>query len=194
MSEEKFRVVVVDDEPIIRMDLVSILENAGHEVVGQGIDGFEAIDLCQKERPDVVLLDIRMEMLDGLSAAKIISSECPETAIILLTAYNKEEYVDKAKNCRISSYLVKPVDENLLNMNIGLAIARNKELLQYRQGMSKVNEKLESRKIVDRAKGLLMKQRGFGEEDAYNYIRKISKGSNISMAKVAGIIISQYED
>lgn len=194
MSGEKFRVVVADDEPIIRMDLVTILKNAGHDVVGEGIDGFEAIDLCQREKPDVVLLDIRMEILDGLSAAKIISEECPETAIILLTAYNKGEYIDKAKNCRISSYLVKPVDENLLNMNIELAVARNKELLTYRHGMTQVNEKLESRKAVERAKGMLMKKRGLDEEAAYNYIRKISKGRNISMAKVAAVIIRQLED
>ncbi len=194
MLKEKLRVVVVDDEPIIRMDIVSILKKAGHDVVGQGADGFEAIELCQKEKPNVVLLDIRMEILDGLSAAKVISEECPETAIILLTAFNKSEYMDKAKDCRISSYLVKPIDENSLNINIELAVARNKELLKYREEKEKANEKLELRRIIDKAKGILMQKRDMSEEEAYNFIREISKNKNIAMAKVAKLILSQYEE
>lgn len=192
--DNKLRIVVVDDEPIIRIDIVSLLEKAGHDVVAQGADGFEAIELCQKEKPDVVLLDIKMEMLDGLSAAKIISRECPETAIILLTAFNRVEYVDKAKDCRISSYLVKPIDEASLNINIELAVARNKELLKYRQETDKANEKLELRRVVDRAKGLLMEQKNMSEEEAYTYIREISKNKNMAMAKVAKLILAQYED
>ena len=192
--ENKLRIVVVDDEPIIRIDIVSLLEKAGHDVVAQGADGFEAIELCQKEKPDVVLLDIKMEMLDGLSAAKIISRECPETAIILLTAFNRVEYVDKAKDCRISSYLVKPIDEASLNINIELAVARNKELLKYRQETDKANERLELRRVVDKAKGILMEQKNMSEEEAYTYIREISKNKNMAMAKVAKLILSQYED
>ena len=192
--DNKLRIVVVDDEPIIRIDIVSLIEKAGHDVVAQGADGFEAIELCQKEKPDVVLLDIKMEMLDGLSAAKIISRECPETAIILLTAFNRVEYVDKAKDCRISSYLVKPIDEASLNINIELAVARNKELLKYRQETDKANEKLELRRVVDRAKGLLMEQKNMSEEEAYTYIREISKNKNMAMAKVAKLILAQYED
>lgn len=193
MPKEKLRAVVVDDEPIIRMDMVSMLENAGHEVVGQGVDGFEAIDICQRKKPDVIILDINMDILDGLSAAKIISEECKETAIILLTAYNKGEYGDKTRDCRISSYLVKPVEENQLKLNMELAVARNKELLCAKQGEYKAIEKLESRKLLDRAKGMIMYSKGVSEENAYSYIREISKKRNISMAKVADIIIRQHE-
>jgi response regulator NasT len=193
LPREKLRAVVVDDEPIIRMDMVSMLENAGHEVVGQGVDGFEAIDICQRKKPDVIILDINMDILDGLSAAKIISEECKETAIILLTAYNKGEYGDKTRDCRISSYLVKPVEENQLKLNMELAVARNKELLCAKQGESKAIEKLESRKLLDRAKGMIMYSKGVSEENAYSYIREISKKRNISMAKVADIIIRQHE-
>lgn len=89
----KLRIVVVDDEPIIRMDLDAMLKDAGYEVVGEGSDGFEAIELCQKQKPDVVILDIKMDNLDGLSAAKFISEECPDTAIIMLTAFSKGEYI-----------------------------------------------------------------------------------------------------
>lgn len=191
--KEKLRIIVVDDEPIIRMDIVSLLEKAGHEVVAQGIDGFEAIELCQKEKPDIILLDIKMEMLDGISAAKIISRECPETAIILLTAFNKVEYIEKAKDCRISSYLVKPIDETSLNINIELAVARNKELLKYMQEKEEATERLEVRKVVDKAKGMLMAKRNMSEEEAYTYIREISKNRNMAMSKVAKLILSQYE-
>ena len=128
------------------------------------------------------------------AAAKIISRECPETAIILLTAFNRVEYVDKAKDCRISSYLVKPIDEASLNINIELAVARNKELLKYRQETDKANERLELRRVVDKAKGILMEQKNMSEEEAYTYIREISKNKNMAMAKVAKLILSQYED
>ena len=192
VSKEKLSVVVVDDEPIIRMDLVLLLEKAGHNVVGEGADGFEAIELCQREKPNVVLLDIRMEGLDGLSAAQVISEECPETAIILLTAFNKGEYLHKAKGCRISSYLVKPIDEYSLTINIELAVARNKELLKSRKEIHKAQEKLELRKIIEKANGVLMQEKSMSEDEAYNYIRQISKNRNMSMAKISELILRQY--
>ena len=147
----KLRIVVVDDEPIIRMDLDAMLKDAGYEVVGEGSDGLEAIELCQKQKPDVVILDIKMDNLDGLSAAKFISEECPDTAIIMLTAFSKGEYIDKAKLSRISSYLVKPINEKLLVPNIELAVARNKELHEYKVERDKAEELLESRKEIGRA-------------------------------------------
>ncbi|SFE33829.1 response regulator receiver and ANTAR domain protein [Peptostreptococcaceae bacterium pGA-8] len=193
MSKDKLRIVVVDDEPIIRMDLTSMLKNAGYEVVGEGKDGFDAIELCQKLNPDVALLDIKMDTLDGLSAAKVINDECLNVAIIMLTAYSKGEYIDRAKECQITSYLMKPINEKLLVPNIELAVAQKREMIKYQAEATKANELLESRKIIEKAKGLLMQHRGQSEEAAYNYIRNISKNRNISMMKVSEIIIKQLE-
>lgn len=189
----KLKIVLVDDEPIIRMDLKDMLEKAGYLVVGEGMDGFDAITLCKEHKPDVIILDVKMEVLDGLSAAKVISDECPSTAIIILTGFNKGEYIDKAKECRISSYIVKPINEKLLIPNIELAVVRNRELYQYREEIEKVNEKLESRKIIEKAKGLLMCRENMSEDESYNYIRQISKDRNIAMNKVAKLIIKKYE-
>lgn len=185
----KLRIVVVDDEPIIRMDLKSMLTNAGYEVVGEGADGFDAIRICEKTKPDVAILDIKMKDLDGLSAASYIKENSPSTAIIMLTAFSKGAYIDKAKENGISTYLVKPINEKLLVPNIELAVARHKELLEYRHDLNKVNEQLEVRKIIEKAKGLLMKEKGISEDEAYNYIRNLSKTRNMSMKKIAEFII-----
>jgi len=169
-----------------------MIEKAGYICAGQCGDGFDAISLCRDLKPDVAILDIRMNNLDGLSTARIINDECPETAIIMLTAYSKGEYIEKAKECNINSYLVKPINEKLLIPNIELAVARKKEVLKYEREISKTKEMLEGRKVIDGAKGILMKKRDMNENEAYNYIREISKKNNIAMAKVAAIIIDKY--
>lgn len=189
----KLRIVVADDEPIIRMDLKGMLIGAGYQVVGECSDGFEAIDVCAKEKPDVVILDIKMKDLDGLSAASYIKEQCPNTAIIMLTAFSNGDYITRAKNNGINTYLVKPINEKLLVPNIELAVARNKELTEYKQSFDKVNEQLEHRKVIEKAKGLLMEVKGVSEEVAYNHIRMISKARNISMNKVSEMLIKQYE-
>lgn len=194
MEKEKLKIVVVDDEPIIRMDIKNMLMNAGYQIVGEGSNGFDAIELSKKFYPDVILMDIKMDDMDGLSAARIIAEECPDTAIIMLTAYSKIEYIDKAKETKISSYLLKPINEKLLVPNIELAVVRNKELTKYKNSVDKANEKLASRKIIERAKGLIMSHRHKTEDEAFNYIRDISKKRNISMHNVSEMIIRQYEE
>lgn len=194
MEKEKLKIVVVDDEPIIRIDIKNMLTNAGYQIVGEGSNGFEAIELSKKFYPDVILMDIKMDDMDGLSAARIIAEECPDTAIIMLTAYSKIEYIDKAKETKISSYLLKPINEKLLVPNIELAVVRNKELTEYKNSVDKANEKLATRKIIERAKGLIMSHRHKTEDEAFNYIRDISKKRNISMHNVSEMIIRQYEE
>lgn len=194
MEKEKLKIVVVDDEPIIRIDIKNMLTNAGYQIVGEGSNGFDAIELSKKFYPDVILMDIKMDDMDGLSAARIIAEECPDTAIIMLTAYSKIEYIDKAKETKISSYLLKPINEKLLVPNIELAVVRNKELTKYKNSVDKANEKLASRKIIERAKGLIMHHRHKTEDEAFNYIRDISKKRNISMHNVSEMIIRQYEE
>ena len=194
MEKEKLKIVVVDDEPIIRIDIKNMLTNAGYKIVGEGSNGFDAIELSKKFYPDVILMDIKMDDMDGLSAARIIAEECPDTAIIMLTAYSKIEYIDKAKETKISSYLLKPINEKLLVPNIELAVVRNKELTEYKNSVDKANEKLATRKIIERAKGLIMSHRHKTEDEAFNYIRDISKKRNISMHNVSEMIIRQYEE
>lgn len=194
MEKEKLKIVVVDDESIIRIDIKNMLTNAGYQIVGEGSNGFDAIELSKKFYPDVILMDIKMDDMDGLSAARIIAEECPDTAIIMLTAYSKIEYIDKAKETKVSSYLLKPINEKLLVPNIELAVVRNKELTEYKNSVDKANEKLATRKIIERAKGLIMSHRHKTEDEAFNYIRDISKKRNISMHNVSEIIIRQYEE
>lgn len=194
MEKEKLKIVVVDDEPIIRIDIKNMLTNVGYQIVGEGSNGFDAIELSKKFYPDVILMDIKMDDMDGLSAARIIAEECPDTAIIMLTAYSKIEYIDKAKETKISSYLLKPINEKLLVPNIELAVVRNKELTEYKNSVDKANEKLATRKIIERAKGLIMSHRHKTEDEAFNYIRDISKKRNISMHNVSEMIIRQYEE
>ena len=193
-AKEKFKILVVDDEPIIRLDIVTMLKNAGYDVVGSGSDGLDAIELCKKLQPDVILLDIRMENIDGLTAAKEISQRWPDIAIVMLTAFSEGEYIEKAKECNITSYLLKPVNEALLIPNIELAVARNREKNQYEKQVAKANEKLAERKLVEKAKGLLMKNRKLDESASFAYIRDLSKKRSMSMSAVAALIIKQYEE
>lgn len=188
----KIKVIVVDDEPIIRMDLVDMLEKLGYDVIGEASDGYEIIELCNQLKPDVVVMDITMPGLDGMSASKVISQYNPEIAIIILTAFSEREYIDKAKKNNISCYLMKPIEERLLVPNIELAVARNKELLEQKQEAANAKAQLENRKVVDKAKGLLIKNRGISEEEAFEYIRSVSKRRNMAMRKVADVILIKY--
>lgn len=183
-------VVIIDDEPITRMDLREMLENQGYLVKGEAADGFDAIELCRQYMPDVVLLDIKMPLLDGLSAAKIIYEENLAGTIILLTAYNEQEFIDGAKRNGVSGYLVKPVEEVQLIPNIEIAVARNLEFLKLRKELEKVSDRLENRRLIEQAKGIVMSKKGINEQDAYNYIRKLSQMKNISMKRVSEIILS----
>jgi len=191
MVKEGIRVIVVDDEPITRMDMKEILESKGCSVLGEAADGFDAIELCRKYSPDLVLLDIKMPFLDGLSAAKIIHEEGLAEAVIFLTAYNEKEFIEGAKKSGVGGYLVKPIDEKSLMPNIELAIARSQEMKKLKKDYEEVTNQLESRKLIERAKGKIMKQSGLSEQDSYNYIRNLSKKKEISMKRVAEIILIQ---
>ncbi len=189
MTKEGLSVVVIDDEPITRMDLKEILESKGCQVLGEAGDGFDAIELCRKNNPDLVLLDIKMPFLDGISAAKIINDEGLAETVVLLTAYNEKEFIDGAKKSGVGGYLVKPIDEKSLIPNIELAVARSREMKKLKRDFEEVSNRLESRKIIEKAKGIIMKQNNLCEQDAYDYIRNISKKKEIAMKRVAEIIL-----
>lgn len=187
--EEKLRVVVADDEPITRLDLIEMLENEGCEVAGEASDGFDTIELCRSVHPDLVLMDVKMPLLDGISAATVIREERLADAVILLTAYSDAEFVERARNCGVSVYLIKPVDVRTLVPNIEMAVARGREQRQLEEEVKAANRKLEERKLIERAKGFLMESEGMKEQEAFDYIRRISREKSIAMKKVAELIL-----
>lgn len=189
MKKTSLRVAIADDEPITRMDLREILMEKGYEVVGEATDGFDAVELCKTQSPDLILMDIKMPLLDGLSAARIMFEEKLGAAVVLLTAYSEREFIDSAKEIGVSGYLVKPIDEKSLIPSIELAVARNKEMQKLQKDMAKVEERLESRSIIEKAKGKIMARNGLCEQEAYEFIRKLSLTKNLSMRRVAEIIL-----
>ncbi len=191
MAKDGIRVVIADDEPITRMDLKELLLAEGYQVVGEAADGFDAVEICKQTRPDLVLMDIKMPLLDGLSAAKLVYEENLAGTVMMLTAYSEREFVDQAKEVGVAGYLVKPIDEKSLVPSIELAVARSRDMQRLRKDIQKVSERLENRSIIEKAKGLVMAQEGMTEQDAYDYIRKLSQTKNLSMRRVAEIILAK---
>lgn len=187
------KIVIADDEPITRMDLKEILEAAGYDVVGEASDGFDAVSLCRKHSPDLVLMDIKMPLLDGLNAAKIIQNENLAIGIVLLTAYSSKEFVEKATKVGAIGYIVKPIDENSLIPTLEVAISKSAEIKKMKIDIEKSYSKLEERKIIEKAKGLLMQKNKITEQDAYDQIRMLSMNKRCSMGDIAEAIIMSYE-
>ena len=192
-SDTTIRVVIADDEPICKMDLSELLKDAGYDVVGEASDGFDAVEICRKLHPELILLDIKMPLLDGLSAARIIHEEALAETIILMTAYSEREFVEKAKGCGVGGYLVKPIDEKSLIPNIEVIVNRSREMGQLRRDIEKANSRLESRVVVEKAKGQIMHQLNMTEQEAYDYIRKLSLTKHLSMKRVAEMILTGNE-
>ena len=189
MEKDAIRVVIADDEPISRMDLKELLTEGGYTVVAEVSDGFDAVENCKLYHPDLVLLDIKMPLLDGLAAAKIIYEEELADTIIMLTAYSEREFVEQAKDYGVSGYLVKPIDEKSLIPNIELVVAQSKEMKRLRKDMAKVSERLANRSIIEKAKGQVMQEQNLSEQEAYHYIRKLSQLKGLSMRRVAEMIL-----
>ena len=185
------RVVIADDEPITRMDLKEMLEQNDYIVVGEAEDGFDAVSACHETRPDLVLLDIKMPLLDGLSAAKIIHEEGSAKCIMLITAYSSKEFIDEAKSRGVMGYIVKPIDQKSLIPSIEVAVARSREFDTLKKSIKQQEEKLEERKLIEKAKGILMRDKGMEEHEAYGYLRDISMNKRISMKRLAEIIVSE---
>ena len=182
------KIVIADNESIIRMDVKEILEQAGHTVVGEAIDGVKAVELTRKYKPDLVIMDIQMPELDGIAAAKIISNE-KLAPVLLLTAFSQKEIVDKAKESGVLAYLVKPVKETNLFPAMEIAVSRFAEFLQLENEFEDLKESLESGKILDRAKGILMEVHDLSESEAYRKIQQYSMAKRKSIKEVAQAII-----
>lgn len=183
------KIVIADDEPITRMDLREMLETAGYNVVGEASDGFDAIELCRKHKPDLILMDIKMPLLDGINACKIINEDELSDSIILLTAYSDKNFIERAKEVGVIGYLVKPIDDRALLPAIEIALSKGKEFKNIKKEIKTANEKLEARKVIEKAKGIVMKQKNIDEESAYAYIRELSMNKRTSMREISEIII-----
>ncbi|EAX46891.1 response regulator receiver and ANTAR domain protein [Thermosinus carboxydivorans Nor1] len=185
---QPLRIVIADNESIIRMDLRELLEEAGHTVVGEAADGLKAVELVRKHRPDLVIMDIKMPEMDGISAAKIISNE-KLAPVLLLTAYSQKEIVEKAKESGVLAYLVKPIKETNLFPAMEIALSRFQEFMELERELEEVKNSLETRKVLDRAKGILMDAYNLTESEAYRRIQQYSMSKRKSIREVAQAIV-----
>jgi AmiR/NasT family two-component response regulator len=186
------RLLIAEDETIIRLDLRELLERAGFEVCAEARDGLEAVELARKELPDLAILDVKMPHLDGIEAAKRILEERP-IPIVILTAYSQQELIARAVEAGVYGYLVKPFRETDLLPAIETARARHTELMALREEADSLAEALAARKLVERAKGLLMEKEKLNEHDAYARLRKASQLSGKPIKVVAEALIATFE-
>ncbi len=183
------KVVIVDDEPIIIMDITEILNDNGFEVVGSAGNGYEAIELCEKVKPDILLMDINIPCLDGLTAAEYIVREGNADAVVMVTAYSESSLIERAIDFGAFGYIIKPINEKTLISTINVAVAKSREINNLKNEIKEAELKIEGRKKIERAKGILMVNRNFSEQKAYEYIRERSKENQMSMEKIADIVI-----
>ena len=186
------RVLVAEDEALIRLDLVEMLREEGYEVVGEAGDGEEAISLATDLRPDLVILDVKMPKLDGIEAASRITGE-RVAPVVILTAFSQRELVERAREAGTMAYLVKPFAKRDLVPAIELAISRFAELQALEAEVAGLNDRLEARKLIDKAKGLLMTGQGLSEPDAFRWIQRTAMDKRTSMKAVAEIVIESID-
>ena len=183
------RILVAEDETIIRLDLRALLERSGFEVVAEAHDGEEAVALARQHEPDLAIMDVKMPRLDGIEAARRILEERP-IPIVMLTAYGQDELVSRAVEAGVFGYLVKPFREQDLLPAIRAARARHEELLELREEAESLADALASRKAIERAKGLLMEKEGLSEQDAFARLRKASQVSGRPLKVVADAVVA----
>lgn len=189
---DRKRVIIADDESLIRMDLREMLANLGYLVVGEVADGRSAVNQARELRPDVVIMDIKMPDMDGIEAAQILTEE-RIAPVVLLSAYSQRELMDRAREAGVVAYLVKPYREEELTPAIEIALARFAEFAALQRQVSDLQLALETRKLVDRAKGILMDKQGLNEADAFRKIQKMSMDNRKSMKDVAEAIILAHQ-
>ena len=189
IMQEPLRVVVAEDEALIRMDVVATLQEAGYQVVGEAGDGEEAVRLAIELVPDLMIMDIKMPKLDGISAAEKISEL--KIPVVLLTAFSQADLVKRAADAGAMAYVTKPFKPSDLLPAIQIALSRSEELVALETEISDLNERLETRKLMDRAKGLLQSKMKLSEPEAFRWIQKASMDRRLSMSQVAKAVLEQ---
>lgn len=189
---QKLRILLADDEALIRLDLREMLTEAGHEIVGEASNGQEAVQLAQELHPDIVIMDVKMPVMDGLTAAHQIT-EAEIAPVLLLTAYSQQDIVARATEAGVIAYLVKPVREQQLFPAIEVAVSRFRAWQELGRELDELKESLATRKLVDRAKGILMTAHKMTEQEAYRKMQQFSMAKRISLKKLAEEIIAADE-
>lgn len=182
-------VVIAEDETLIRMDLAEMLAEEGYDVVGQAGDGQKAIELAEELRPDLVILDVKMPVLDGIAAAEAIAGQ-RIAPVVMLTAFSQRDLVERAREAGAMSYLVKPFSQSDLVPAIEMAVSRFAEIRQLESEVGDLTERLETRKAVDRAKGILQEQLSLSESEAFRWIQKTAMDLRMSMREVADGVVA----
>jgi two-component system, response regulator PdtaR len=188
----KTRVVIADDESLIRLDIKEMLTNLGYLVVGEAGDGVSAVNLARELKPELVVMDIKMPNMDGIAAAKILTEE-HIAPVLLLTAFSQQDLVERAKEAGVVGYIVKPFREQELVPAIEVALERFREFRALEKEVADLKDAFETRKLVDRAKGLLMDTQGLTEAEAFRKIQKMSMNSRKSMREIAEAILLTHE-
>jgi AmiR/NasT family two-component response regulator len=191
-QNSKRRIVVAEDESLIRMDIIETLRDQGFDVVGEAGDGLRAIELAKELAPDLMVMDIKMPDMDGLSAAEQIAKL--KIPVVFLTAFNQQELVSRASEVGAMAFLVKPFSPEDLLPAIEIALSRHQQLTQLESEVSDLTERLETRKLVERAKGVLGVQMGLSEPEAFRWIQKAAMDRRIGMVDVAKTVLSQLEN
>ncbi|GAA1414105.1 transcriptional regulator [Glutamicibacter uratoxydans] len=186
------RVIVAEDETLIRLDIVEILRSEGYDVVAEADNGQSALDKARELKPDLVLMDVKMPVMDGITAAEAIVKE-RIAPVVLLTAFSQKELVERAREAGAMAYVVKPFTPADLTPAIEIAISRNDEIRALEEEVSSLAEQFETRKLVDRAKSLLITKMGLSEPEAFRWIQKTSMDRRLSMRQVAETVIDQVK-
>jgi AmiR/NasT family two-component response regulator len=184
------RVVVAEDEAVIRLDIVEMLREVGYDVVGEAADGESAIRLAEELRPDLVVMDIKMPILDGISAAERIA-RARIAPVVLLTAFSQKELVERARDAGAMAYVVKPFTSADLVPALEIALSRHAEISSLESEISDLTERFETRKLVERAKSLLQTSMGLSEPEAFRWIQKTSMDRRLTMREVAETVLKQ---
>lgn len=187
------RVLVAEDEALIRLDIVETLKGAGYEVVADVDNGEAAVEKALELEPDLCVLDVKMPKMDGITAAEKILKEL-SCAVVMLTAFSQTELVERARDAGAMAYVVKPFSPSDLLPAVEIAVSRQAEILTLEDEIADLSERFETRKIVDRAKGLLMERMGMSEPEAFRWIQKTSMDRRLSMREVADAVIDQVSD
>jgi two-component system, response regulator PdtaR len=187
------RVLVAEDEAIIRLDLAEMLGEAGYDVVGQAGDGEQAVEMARSLRPDIVIMDVKMPVMDGITAAEEIGREriCP---VVMLTAFSQTELVERARDAGVMAYVVKPFTSGDVTPALDIALSRWAELKTLEHEVADLGERLETRKAVDRAKGVLMSKLKISEADAFRWIQKTAMDRRMGMREVAEAVVAGMEN